>query len=209
MQKIITIDGPSGAGKTTVARLVAERLGLQYIPSGKLYRPVAYQMLRTHISPSEGPKLATMLKSLQITLDKNGHVWLDGQNVTARLETSDVGSQSSILAQNAQIRQYLTRLQHDLAAGSGCVIEGRSTAIEIFPYADLKIWLTAEETVRIQRKSQAEGGQAGGAVTARDEIDKTRQLAPMQKAEDAVVIDTTELTIRQVVERICSMALSL
>jgi cytidylate kinase len=207
MHKIITIDGPSGAGKTTVAKLVAERLGLQYIPSGKLYRAVAYQMLQTGTAEHDPEQITAMLVTLKLTLQPGGHVLLNGQDVTDQLQTPEVGSQSSIMAQNKQIRQYLTALHHNIAARRRCVIEGRSTAIEIFPQADLKIWLTADEAVRIHRKSQAEGDQAAGAVMTRDEIDKIRQLAPMQKAADAVVVDTTHLTAQAAADQICTLPL--
>ena len=202
MNNIITIDGPSGAGKTSAAILVADKLSLRYIPSGKLYRAVAYYVLQDRIDINDPTAVASLLASLELDIDLRGHIISDGKDISKALSASEIGIVSSIIAQNKKVRQRLTAIQRYIGKQYSCVIEGRSTAIEIFPEASLKIWLTANEAERLRRKAQAEGQEAAAVVSARDGIDKTRQLAPMQKAEGAITIDSTHLSVEQVAKQI-------
>lgn len=201
MNHIITIDGPAGAGKTSVAHLVAQRLGLPYIPSGRLFRAVALLVQQGQIDIDDNESLAALLNPHTFDMRPDGHVIYQGSDITDRLYEPEVGSRSTIIAKNQTIRQHLLDLQRQLGA-KGCVIEGRSTAIEIFPAASTKIWLIANEETRIDRKKRAEGERSAGAIVTRDEIDSQRQLAPMQKAIDAVTIDTTDLSLEQVADKI-------
>lgn len=197
MNNIVTIDGPSGAGKTSTAQLVAERLGLTYIPSGKLFRIVAFLAREKHIDIHDKNRLADLLDQRKLDMQASGRILYAGADISYQLTEADIGSMSTILAQDKRIRTQLLELQRKIGA-NGCVIEGRSTAIEVFPEAETKIWLTADAETRIDRKKYAEGEGSAGAVLTRDEIDKERRLAPMQKAKAAITIDTTDMSLQQV-----------
>lgn len=201
MNNIITIDGPSGAGKTTVAKMVAEKLELPYIPSGKLFRAVAYLTRLNDISAGDSQQLRTLLSRMQVTME-GGRVMANGQDITQYLDDPAVGLEATRIAQVATVRQHLLDIQQTIGRKNGCVIEGRSTAIEVFPEAATKIWLTAWPEIRSQRKAQAEGVETSAVISKRDRIDRQRQLAPMQQVPDAHMIDSSELTLPDVVQKI-------
>jgi cytidylate kinase len=204
----VTIDGPAGAGKTTVARLLAERLGYELIPTGAMYRAVALSVLRAGVSPDDQAALARHLAPIEVTV-VNGRVMLNGEDVTREIRTQAVADATSTLSMRREVRDKVTPLQRRAAEKGGVVLEGRDTGTVVYPQADVKFFVTASLESRARRRHAELAGQGIGADldTVRDEIkdrdrqDTTRVLAPLVKAPDAIEIDTSELSIEQVVER--------
>jgi len=194
---IITIDGPSGAGKTAVAAAVAKELDLPYLPSGLLYRGAAWMLWQSGISLESEQAINAFIPKLALAVTDQGRIFSKGNDITEFLGEARVGSMAAVIARYPALRQYLTKLQQEFGRRRGCVTEGRSTAIEILPDADVKVWLTADIEVRLRRKqAMAE------SIEARDAVDKQRLLAPMGRAEGAIEIDSTHLSIEEVARKI-------
>lgn len=202
MKNIVTIDGPSGAGKTTVALIVAQQLALTYIPSGRLFRAAAYVMRRRHVDSADKDAVTQLANVLDLDMQDKGRIVYRDQDITDYLDAPEVGVLSTMVAQNQALRLRLLAIQREIGLQKGCVIEGRSTGIEVFPEARLKIWLTANEETRYKRKTLSEGIEAARAIILRDQTDVTRDMAPMHKARDAVEIDTTNMSAQDVATEI-------
>lgn len=205
---MITIDGPAGAGKTTVARCLAERLGYKLVPTGTMYRAVAFGITRDRAPWHEGPELRAYLAPLEVRL-ADGRVWLNGVDVTAAVQTQEVAEATSLLTTLPAVREKVTPLQRREAAQGGVILEGRDTGTVVCPDAEVKFFLTASLEARARRR-HAELAAQGVArplavvreeIRARDAQDTTRALAPLRKAPDAIELDTSDLTVDQVVER--------
>lgn len=205
---MITIDGPAGAGKSTVARRLAERLGYVLVPTGAMYRALALSVMRAGIPARETPQLHAHLAPLSISVDA-GRVYLNGEDVTEAVKSQEVARVTSEITKLAPVRAKVTPLQRQLAAEGGVVLEGRDTGTVVCPDAEVKFYLTASLAARARRR-QAELSAVGStapvdAITselrARDTQDETRELAPLRKASGAIEIDTSDLTADQVVER--------
>lgn len=212
---IITIDGPSGSGKSTTARAVAQRLGYLYVDTGAMYRAVALAFLEADASPT--PEAADeLLSTLRIDIryaDGEMRVLLNGGDVSASIRTQAVGEMASRVSQLAAVRNKLVREQRRIAsereaAEGGVVLDGRDMGTVVFPDADVKIYMVADVAVRAQRR-QAEYAQQGRTVPLdevrqeiieRDRQDRQRELSPLQKAEDAIELDTTDRTIEEQVD---------
>jgi CMP/dCMP kinase len=194
---IVAIDGPAGAGKSTVARAVARALGFTYLDSGAMYRCVALAALRGDDD----------VVALDIALD-NGTVCLDGEDVTHLIRTPEVSERASRLAADPQVRQALVRKQRELLDEGDWVAEGRDIGTVVAPDAELKVYLTAAPEERARRRA-AELGQPVQRVLAdmeeRDERDTTREHSPLRAADDAVEVDTTGLSIDEVFDRIAEL----
>ena len=209
---VVTIDGPAGAGKTTVARLLAERLGYELIPTGAMYRALALSILRGGVSADDPAALARHLAPIDVRLE-NGRVLLDGKDVTRDIRTQAVADATSLLSMRREVRDKVTPLQQRAAEPGGVVLEGRDTGTVVCPQADVKFFLTASLESRARRRHAelAAQGIVADLDVLRDEIkdrdrqDTTRALAPLVKAADAVEIDTSDLTIEEVVERLLAV----
>jgi CMP/dCMP kinase len=206
---LIAIDGPAGAGKSEVARAVARRLGLTYLDSGAMYRCMALLSLA-----SPGAPLAELARAARIELGGTqpqgvGRARLNGRDVTAEIRSPEVSEEASRVAADPGVREALVAKQRELIAAGDWVAEGRDIGTVVAPQAELKVFLTASPEERARRRA-AELGADPGTVLAeqalRDERDTTREHSPLQPAPGAVVLDTTGLTLEEVVERIAALA---
>jgi cytidylate kinase len=200
---VVAIDGPSGAGKSTVARAVAERLGFTYLDSGAMYRAVALAALR------RGVPAAEVAAIVSIELEPDGAVVLDGEEVTSLIRTAEASQAASVAAADASVRVALVQQQRHLLSRGDWVAEGRDIGTVVWPQAELKVFLTASASERAQRRAQ----QLGVAVeqvladqAVRDERDETRAASPLRAAQDAVTLDTTGLSLDEVVEKVAALA---
>lgn len=191
---IIAIDGPAGAGKSTVAKDLASRLGFRYLDSGAMYRSVALASLR---APERN--VAELARELRIEIGPP--VLVDGRDVTEAIRSPEVSERASEVATDPGVRTALVGVQRELLATGDWVAEGRDIGTVVAPDANLKVFLTASSAVRVSRR--------GEAVDVRDARDTTRADSPLRAAPDAHVIDTTDLSIEQVVERIVVLAAAL
>ena len=207
-EPVITIDGPAGAGKGTAARLLAERLGYRLVDTGAMYRALAWRVDEAGLPPEDTPALRALLREVEVDVEGD-RVRVDGRDVSAEIRTPRISSLTSRLTMLAPVRDRLTPLQRALAASGGVILEGRDTGTVVCPDADVKFYLDADLDERARRR-QAELRARGVAmeveavreeICARDVQDTTRALAPLRRAPDAILIDTTGLTVARVVER--------
>jgi len=205
---IIAIDGPAGAGKSTVSTTLARRLGYRLIDTGAMYRALAWSVAQAGLAAEDGPALRRHLDGIDVALDGD-RVLVNERDVSGEIRTPLISALTSRLTMLAPIRAKVTPLQRRMAAAGGVVLEGRDTGTVVCPDADVKFYLDASDDERARRR-QAELAARGVAMELRavlDEIrtrdvqDKTRALAPLRKADDAISIDTTGLTANQVVNR--------
>lgn len=213
----IAIDGPAGSGKSTVARRVAAALGYTYIDTGAMYRALALAALRRGIAPDDGPALARLLRLLQIRLgpgaDGRPAVWLDGEDVTTAIREPAVDHVVSTVAQHAGVRDQFVKIQQDMAAKGGVVMDGRDIGTRVLPHAQIKVFLTASLEERTRRRLAdlaAQGRDMPAAALAaelerRDRADRKREHAPLRQAPDATVIDSTGKTVDDVVAAILAL----
>jgi cytidylate kinase len=206
---IITIDGPAGAGKSTVSRALAQRLGFEFLDTGAMYRAVALAIVRRRIDLADEPSLTRLLEDLRLSMPADGRVLLNGEDVTTAIRSAEVTTMSSVVAVSAPVRLRLAALQREMADGRNVVTEGRDQGTVVFPDAACKFYLSADVAERARRRQQelaARGQEAPldlvlAALEQRDRRDAGRDLAPMIAADDAVRVDSTGLTPEQVVDR--------
>lgn len=207
---VIAIDGPAGAGKSTVARAVAERLGWRYLDTGALYRAVTVGVLDRGLSPDDPAACAAVASGAAIALEDDV-VTLDGRDVTTRIREPDVTAAVSRVAGHPSVRAALVPLQQALAAGGRIVIEGRDIAATIAPRAGVKVFLTASADERARRRSRDLGvdpdavGGVRATLEARDLADSTRASSPLVQVPDAVVVDSTDKDLPEVVAEIVDL----
>ena len=209
---IIAIDGPSGAGKSTVAKLLAKRLGVVVLDTGAMYRAVAFRAKQRGICLEDEERLSQLASSLQVTfLTMNGelHVLCDGEDVTESIRSPEMSSLASDISKKEGVRGVLVRLQREMGRAGGVILEGRDIGTVVFPDADVKFYLDADAEERARRRTE-ELVKKGVKVTfqetledviRRDRNDMTRAISPLRKAKDAVVIDSTHLSVEEVVEK--------
>ena len=213
----IAIDGPAVAGKSTIAKKLAKAKKFIYVDTGAMYRAMAYYMLQNHIDPQNADAVAEKSQCADITIQyEKGEqaVLLNGENVNAFLRTEEVGNIASVTSQNPRVRERLTVLQKELAAKNNVVMDGRDIGTCVLPNADVKIYLTASPAVRAKRRYDeltAKGEECDlqkieADIIKRDEQDMNREIAPLKQAEDAVLIDSSYMTIDQVVEEILAVS---
>jgi cytidylate kinase len=207
---IIAIDGPSGAGKGTIARTLAERLRYRYVDTGAMYRAVAWLARERAIDLRDADRVADIARAAVFELD--GRVVIDGHDVTEAIRTPDIDAAAAIVAQHAPVRAALVDRQRRYAGGGALVMEGRDIGTVVFPHADVKLYLDASPAERARRRAQDPAHALGrghaavedvaGALEARDSSDRTRTLSPLMRAEDAIYVDTTGVSIDEVVDRV-------
>jgi cytidylate kinase len=214
---VIAIDGPAGAGKSTVAQMLAARLGLSYVDSGATYRAAALKVLEAGVAPEEEMAVAGLIAGTEIDFrmdESQAAVFLDGRDVTQAIRTPEVTLAAAQVSRLPEVRKKLITLQRSLGRGKGVVMEGRDIGTVVFPDAPLKIFLKAEVEERARRRlkqDQAEGRSGTLETTAyeigrRDQLDAERRISPLVPAIDAVEIDSTHLNADQVVGQILEIA---
>lgn len=210
MSFIVAIDGPAGSGKGTITKQVGERLGLINIDTGAMFRCVTLDMIQKGIEVEEENKIKEMLNKIEIELKESEEVFLNGQEVTKRIRENDINRFISPVSMIPMVREKLLELQRKMAQGKNIIMEGRDIGTVVFPNADVKIYLDASPEERAKRRVQQ--NQEKGLTTSyeevlksikdRDQKDSTREIAPLRKAEDAIYIDSTNMTIEKVTEEI-------
>ena len=205
---VVAIDGPAGAGKSTVGRAVAERLGLQYLDTGAMYRAVTFAALRRGIDPTEEADVAALAGTVQMAIDDSSVV-VDGVDATVEIRGREVTAAVSAVASNGQVRSELVRRQREwVDEHTGGVVEGRDIGSVVFPDATLKLFVTASPRVRAERRVAEIGGDVAeveASIIERDRKDSTRSESPLTETDDAVVVDTTAMSIEDVVDHILGL----
>ena len=213
----IAIDGPAGAGKSTAARRAAQRLDFIYVDTGAMYRTIALAVLLGHVDPQDPEALQGVLDQVRIGIeyrDGSQRMLLNGEDVSDLIRTGEVSSQASVVAAIPAVREKLLNLQRDLAASADVIMDGRDIGTNILPDAQLKIYLTAsvEERARRRYLEMTEKGEdcsleeIAKEIAERDERDMNRETAPLRQAEDAVFLDTSDMDLEQVTEKIVELA---
>ena len=213
----IAIDGPAGAGKSTIAKIVAEKLGFTYIDTGAMYRAITYKALQQGVLLADEAALAALLQTSTITLkpSTNGQlVFLDGADVSDVIRTNDVTASVSEVAAHAAIREQMVAAQQQLAAAGGVVMDGRDIATHVLPNAELKVFMSATVEERARRRfvdnekrgipSTIESLMAD--IALRDKLDSEREVSPLVQADDAIYLDTTSLSIDEAAAEILRLA---
>jgi len=212
---IITIDGPSGTGKTTVSKILAGRLGYRYINTGAFYRGVALEAMSLGLNPDDDTGLENVLSSLKMKFvygEKGLRLILNDSDITDKIRTSEISMFASAASARPVVRKFLLDLQRDLGREKGVVFEGRDMGTVVFPDADVKFYLDASHKTRALRRYQELKSETSQTlenverdIKRRDKNDSNRKLAPLMVAEDAVIIDSTHLSAQNVVERMMSV----
>jgi CMP/dCMP kinase len=213
----IAVDGPAAAGKSTVAKIVAEKFSYIYIDTGAMYRAITYKAQMANINLEDEGALFQLLINTKIELfpgDNGQLVYIDGKDVTNEIRSSDVTNYVSIVAKHKLIREEMVKRQQEFAVNGGVVMDGRDIGTFVLPNAEVKVFLLASVEERAQRR-HLENIQKGypsdfeklkEEIAIRDKIDSEREIAPLRKAKDAIEIDTTSLSIHDVVDKIVNLA---
>lgn len=212
----IAIDGPAGAGKSTIAKMAAKKLDFIYVDTGAMYRAMALYFLRREIDAKDEKKIAEACEHINVTIayqEGEQQVLLNGENVNAFIRTEEVSMMTSNTSKYPAVREKLLYLQRKLAAANNVIMDGRDIGTCVLPDAELKIYLTASASERAKRRylEQKERGvesdlaQIERDIIARDEQDMNREIAPLKQAEDAIYLDTSDMTIEEVVTKIVSL----
>lgn len=212
----IAIDGPAGAGKSTIAKKIAKKMNYIYVDTGAMYRAMALFLIRNGVKKDDTEKIEEVCQQADISIEyKDGEqmVLLNGENVNGLIRTEEVGNMASVSSANGKVREKLVQLQKELAKKADVVMDGRDIGTCVLPNADTKVYLTASSAVRAKRRFD-ELTQKGENcdlqkieedIMERDHRDMTREISPLKQAEDAVLVDSSNMTIDEVVEKIISL----
>lgn len=212
----VAIDGPASAGKSTIAKLVAKEKGYIYVDTGAMYRGLAIHFLDKGIQPQETEKVIEACKDAEVTIayeDAVQHVYLNGKDISSRLRNEEVGNMASVTSAIPEVRKKLLELQQNLAKTQNVIMDGRDIGTCVLPHADVKVYLTASVETRAKRRYQElqEKGEdcnleeIAHDIEERDRRDMTREIAPLKQAEDAVLVDSSDMTITEVVKTIVDL----
>lgn len=212
----VAIDGPAGAGKSTIAKLVAKEKGYIYVDTGAMYRGLAIHFLDKGIQPQETEKVIEACKDAEVTIayeDAVQHVYLNGKDISSRLRNEEVGNMASVTSAIPEVRKKLLELQQNLAKTQNVIMDGRDIGTCVLPHADVKVYLTASVETRAKRRYQElqEKGEdcnleeIAHDIEERDRRDMTREIAPLKQVEDAVLVDSSDMTIAEVVKTIVDL----
>ena len=213
MSFIVAIDGPAGAGKGTITKQVAEKLNLINVDTGATFRCVALNMLKENISIDEEEKIKNLLEKINIEMKSNGEIYLNGENVTKKIRENDVNNFVSPVSTIQIVRDKLLEIQRKIAEGKDVIMEGRDIGTTVFPNADVKIYLDATPEERAKRRmlqNKEKGIETSYEevlenIKDRDKRDSTRKVSPLKKAEDAIYIDSSDMTIDEVVNKVITL----
>jgi CMP/dCMP kinase len=202
---IVAIDGPAGAGKSSVARALSDRLGFRYLDTGAMYRALAWLALERGVALDDEEALAALARDHPVSFDVDRSVFIDDRDVTDEIRESVIDASVPVVARHPGVREVMRERQRALGAQGDCVIEGRDIGVVVVPHAEVKVWLVAEPSVRAERRHAERNGIAREELAAellrRDE----RDAANTHRADDAVEIDTTDLRLDEVVDRIVEL----
>ena len=207
--RVIAIDGPAGSGKSTVARAVASRLHLDYLDTGAMYRAVAFAAIKRGIDPGDSDRVAQLARDIELEVGEK--VRVDGEDATTEIRGTEVTRAVSTVAANPLVRRELVARQRAWVADhDGGVVEGRDIGTVVFPGAEVKVYLTASDAERADRRSKEMLGidyqQVAADIARRDHVDSTRSASPLSVAPDAVVLDTTGTDVKTVIDRVLELA---
>ena len=214
MKKIsIAIDGPAAAGKSTIDKMVAKKLNYTYIDTGAMYRCVAYATLKQGLAFEDEKAVSDLLKNMQIEMKPEGTIYLNGEDVTSSIRQNEVSMGASIVSKYQAVREFLVEKQREMAQGGGVILDGRDIGTVVLKDAELKIYQIASIECRALRrhKENLERGMASDLeaikkeIAMRDEQDMNRQISPLKKADDAIEIDTSEMSLEEVVSRVMEL----
>ena len=208
----VAIDGPGGTGKSTIAKAVASRLGLEYIDTGAMYRSIALKSIRLTVDPEDENAVVDMLSDTVIDFDDN-KVYLDGEDVSGLIRTNEISMQASTISKLGPVRAKVDEVSKRLAATKNVVMEGRDIGTAVIPDAEVKIFMTADPAVRAKRRYDQliEQGKSANLEEIKEEIEKRdyqdshREINPLKQAEDAVFLDTSEMSIEENIDAVCDI----
>ena len=212
----VAIDGPAGAGKSTIAKAAAKALGFVYLDTGAIYRTVAWHITMLGIGPKDTDHVPALLDDANIEiqfLEDGQHMLLNGKDVTGEIRTPEIGACAAQVAAQPAVRSFLLDLQRDLAKTHSIIMDGRDIGTVVLPKASLKIYLTASPEIRAQRRYEEYLAKGQEAVyeevladqKKRDHEDMTRKIAPLKQAKDAVLVDTTELSLEEAIDAVVTL----
>ena len=207
---IIAIDGPSASGKSTTAKGVSQRLGFTHLDTGAMYRAVTFGVSTSSISLNNKNRMNDFLNSIDIYFDKKNEIWLNGKNVSSVIRTVDISSKVSLISAKPEIRKKMVEIQRSIAGDHDCVLEGRDIGTVVFPNAKFKFYIVADIMVRAQRRLEQINrnekkitlNEMIANIENRDKLDSSRAHSPLKRAEDAILIDTSHLTIDEQINKI-------
>ncbi len=213
----IAVDGPAGAGKSTIAKLVAKKMNLIYVDTGAMYRALAYHMLQQKVNTADVEAVGVACQNADVNIQYEEGVqvvYLNDENVNAYLRTEEVGNTASVISAIPAVRARLLTLQQNLAKKSDCIMDGRDIGTCVLPNADVKIYLTASSMVRAKRRydeltakgQECDLQQIKEDIEERDHRDMTREISPLKQAEDAILVDSSDMTIEEVVTEIIKIS---